>query len=36
MNPLYEDDIENEFQQNIRDIKEQKKYKKNSIMKNRN
>jgi hypothetical protein len=25
MNPLYEDDIENEFQQNINDIKEQKK-----------
>jgi hypothetical protein len=24
MNPLYEDDIENEFQQNIHDIKEQK------------
>jgi hypothetical protein len=23
MNPLYQDDIENELQQNIRDIKEQ-------------
>jgi len=23
MNPLYKDDIENEFQQNIRDIKQQ-------------
>jgi len=23
MNPLYKDDIENEFQQNIRDIKKQ-------------
>jgi hypothetical protein len=33
-NPLYEDDIENEFQQNINDIKEpKKKYKQNSIMK---
>ncbi len=26
MNPLYDDDIENEFQKNIHDIKEQNTY----------